>query len=367
MTVSLSPLARMQFNQGGIPLAGGKLFTYAAGTTTKLATYTDSFGATPNTNPIILDANGQCDIWLTDTVAYKFVLSPSTDTDPPTNAYWTKDNISNTPSPNPQFSTISVSGNASVGTLNKVTITQPATAATLTIANNKTLAANNSLTFAGVDGKTLTVNNSLSLAGTDGKSLTVNNNLTLAGTDGSTLNVGTGGTLGTAAFTNSSAYVNAGAVTSSGLTMNTSKLLGRTSASSGAVEEISVGSGLTLSGGSLTSSSPLTASFVSSQQTITAAGSLTLAHGLGVQPKLFQLFLKCVTSEGGYTAGDIIQINSGTQGISTGQGTSVTSDATNVYIKFGSNAVTYGITNKSDGTNFGITNANWNLIVKAWA
>lgn len=85
---------KFQFNQNGTPVANGKLFTYSAGTTNKLATFTDSTGGTPNTNPIILDANGQCDIWLTTGSNYKFVLSPSTDTDPPTNAFWTEDNIS---------------------------------------------------------------------------------------------------------------------------------------------------------------------------------------------------------------------------------------------------------------------------------
>lgn len=43
-----------------------------------------------------------------------------------------------------------------------------------------------------------------------------------------------------------------GSVTTSGLTMNTSTLLGRTTAASGAIEEITVGAGLSLSGGSLT-------------------------------------------------------------------------------------------------------------------
>lgn len=96
MTVSISPLAKQQFNQNGIPLAGGKLFTYAAGTTTKLTTYTNSTGGTPNTNPILLDANGQCDIWLTDGLLYKYVLAPATDTDPPTNPFWTEDNVTPT-------------------------------------------------------------------------------------------------------------------------------------------------------------------------------------------------------------------------------------------------------------------------------
>lgn len=91
--VNLAPLAKQQFNQNGVPVSGGKLYTYAAGTMTKLATYTDSTGVTPNTNPIILDANGQCDCWLIAGSAYKLILSPSTDTDPPTNPYWTEDNL----------------------------------------------------------------------------------------------------------------------------------------------------------------------------------------------------------------------------------------------------------------------------------
>jgi hypothetical protein len=92
-TVTLAPLVKQQFNQNGIPLAGGKLFVYNAGTTTKALTYTDATGDTPNTNPIILDANGQCGVWLLPTLAYKFILSPATDTDPPTNPFWTVDNV----------------------------------------------------------------------------------------------------------------------------------------------------------------------------------------------------------------------------------------------------------------------------------
>lgn len=78
-------------------------------------------------------------------------------------------------------------GAATATTINKITITQPAASATLTIANTKTLTANNSITVAGTDGKTLTVSNSLTLAGTDGKTLTVSNSLALAGTDGTTM------------------------------------------------------------------------------------------------------------------------------------------------------------------------------------
>ncbi|MFZ2541847.1 MAG: hypothetical protein WAW75_08750 [Gallionella sp.] len=91
--VALSPQPKLQFNQGNLPLAGGLLYTYLAGTTTKATTYTDSTGATPNANPIVLNANGEADVYLTSGILYKFTLSPSTDTDPPTNAYWTVDNL----------------------------------------------------------------------------------------------------------------------------------------------------------------------------------------------------------------------------------------------------------------------------------
>jgi hypothetical protein len=60
----IAPIPRQKFfDEDGNPLAGGKVFTYEAGTTTKATTWTDHTGLTPNTNPIILDANGECDIW----------------------------------------------------------------------------------------------------------------------------------------------------------------------------------------------------------------------------------------------------------------------------------------------------------------
>jgi len=77
---SLSPPPKLQFfGSDGLPLVGGKLYTYAAGTTTPLATYTDSTGVTQNTNPVILDATGQAGVWLPDTTTYKYVLKTSAD------------------------------------------------------------------------------------------------------------------------------------------------------------------------------------------------------------------------------------------------------------------------------------------------
>ena len=87
-SVSLSPAPKLQFfGTDGNPLVGGKLYTYAAGTTTPLTTYFDSTGTAANTNPIILDTRGEANVWL-DSSAYKFVLRTSTDT-----LIWTVDNI----------------------------------------------------------------------------------------------------------------------------------------------------------------------------------------------------------------------------------------------------------------------------------
>lgn len=137
------------------------------------------------------------------------------------------------------------------GTINLLTLTQPATGATLTLANNKAFTVSNTLTLAGTDSTVMTFpSTSATIARTDAantftgtqtigalvattvngntfttgtgvltiaasKTLTVSNTLTLAGTDTSTLNIGAGGTLGSNAFT-STAYAPAASPTFTG-------------------------------------------------------------------------------------------------------------------------------------------------------
>lgn len=67
-----------EFDNNGEPLAGGKVYTYAAGTTTPKRTFTDADETAENANPIILDSAGRADIWL-DEGAYKFVITDSSD------------------------------------------------------------------------------------------------------------------------------------------------------------------------------------------------------------------------------------------------------------------------------------------------
>ena len=92
MSATLSPPPKLQFfTAGGIPLVGGHLYTYAAGTTTPLATYTDASGTTQNPVDIELDARGEAPngVWLNG-ASYKFVLASA---DAPAVPIWTVDNI----------------------------------------------------------------------------------------------------------------------------------------------------------------------------------------------------------------------------------------------------------------------------------
>jgi len=78
MSVNLSPIGNgfQFFTSTGLPLAGGQIYTYQAGSSTPLATYSDNGGVYSNTNPIVLGSDGrpQTEIWLTYGFNYKFVL-----------------------------------------------------------------------------------------------------------------------------------------------------------------------------------------------------------------------------------------------------------------------------------------------------
>jgi hypothetical protein len=95
MTVSLSMLAgagTQFFDNNGVPLAGGLLYTYSAGSVTPATTYRTSSGSggASNSNPIVLDSAGRVpyQIWLTDGVSYKFVIKDIGD-----NLIRTEDNV----------------------------------------------------------------------------------------------------------------------------------------------------------------------------------------------------------------------------------------------------------------------------------
>lgn len=99
MAFSLSPIGNeQQVTQNGAPLSGGLLYTYLAGSSTPAATYTDSSGATPQSNPIVLNVLGRPTnpVWLTDGTAYKLVLTDSAGV-----TQWTIDNVTGVAVPTP--------------------------------------------------------------------------------------------------------------------------------------------------------------------------------------------------------------------------------------------------------------------------
>ncbi len=110
--------------------------------------------------------------------------------------------------------------------------------------------------------------------------------------------------------------------------------------------------------------------YTSAPQTITAAGALVLQHGLGQTPTLISMRLRCTDAggEGGYAQNDEVFIApvSG-EPATVGQGISVSPDATNLNLRFGSAVNTFAVNNKGTGATVNITNAKWALIIRAFA
>ena len=95
------PVAWPEIHEGtstGAALAGAKLCSYAAGTSTPLATFADYTGKSYNTNPVTLDANGRASVWI-GSLYYKFVLRtggtayPASDACTTGTVVWTQDYV----------------------------------------------------------------------------------------------------------------------------------------------------------------------------------------------------------------------------------------------------------------------------------
>lgn len=140
----------------------------------------------------------------------------------------------------------------------------------------------------------------------------------------------------------------------------------------GAVTAAKLAAALDLSGKTVTLPAANTPAFVKSfaspEQTITAAGALSLAHAMAVAPKLIVAELVCKVAEQGYSINDVLAIGVGLIPHSTAnRGVSVVSDSTNLSVRYGSDANTFAAVNKTTGAIAALTNASWRLVLRAYA
>jgi hypothetical protein len=167
MTITMSYLAgagAQFFDNNGVPLSGGKLYTYEAGTTTPAETYTTRAGTVDNANPIILNSAGRTpnEIWFTGGVLFKFVLTTSTDV-----LIGTYDDIASINDPTQNNTLITVTGT------NALTGTSPSPITAYTTGYQATFIAVNANTAAvtididGVGTKSITKNGAIALAAGD--------------------------------------------------------------------------------------------------------------------------------------------------------------------------------------------------------
>jgi len=162
---ALMPQGKQQyFTAGGIPLVGGKVYTYAAGTTTPLATYTTAAADTPNANPVILDSRGEASIFFS-AANYKIVVKDSLDS-----TIWTQDNLAGDAAGKLRTDLAASTGSANVGHISSgagavATTVQAVLRETVSIDNYDTLqnAINAAVgkTLLGTQGATYTVQDQL--------------------------------------------------------------------------------------------------------------------------------------------------------------------------------------------------------------
>lgn len=327
MTVELlAPLPKLRFvDNNGNALSGGFLFSYTAGTTTKLATYTDNTGATANANPIVLNTRGEANVWIPPGTAYKFTLAPSTDTDPPTNAFWTVDQIT-------------------VGGVLAAPSTISDTSATdsplLTISKTSTTI------YTGDDNPLLTLKTAATQDATLVQFVASGNTAEFGvkrNTNNIVLKVGIGGTPIETQTWFLDGGVNVGSPTGGDQGAGT----------------------LNAAGNFYVKGVPGTLYFASSAQAISVAGQIVLAHSLVTEPSTVFVELHNVNAEAGYTAGQHLALGPATTG-SANRGISFTKNATNITIRFGSDPGVFDIMRYDNGLTTTITPGNWTAVFKAY-
>lgn len=112
---------------------------------------------------------------------------------------------------------------------------------------------------------------------------------------------------------------------------------------------------------------PFTKEYVSTQQTISAGGLLTLPHNLAAFPKMVSAYLICTIAEHGYSVGDIIGFFFPAAATASNDNGVIILDATNISIRFGSASNPIMSTHKTSGAQVRLTQSSWKIIVRAYA
>ena len=253
------------FDDNGSPLVGGKLYSYAAGTTTLLATYTTNAGTVANTNPIILNAGGRTpnEIWQATGILLKFVLYNSVN-----ELIGTYDGI---PSINDPFGInsqlTSVAGTNTITATATPTLTAYATGAIYSFIAANTNSGAATLSIDGLTAKSITKNGSVALSAGDIQS----GKMMLVEYDGTTFqlinNIVYGGSV-------TNATINGGTITSTTIASSTiSSLTAPLAVASGGTGQSSYTDGQILIGN--TTGNTLAAA------TLTAGTNITITNGSG--------------------------------------------------------------------------------------
>lgn len=415
------------FDANSNELSGGLLFVYLAGTTTKATSYTETDGATPNSNPIVLNSRGEVPsgLYVPGGAIYKLVLAPATDTDPPTSPIWTRDNL--TP-----YNDVTVSTSLSQWVTSTYTVSY-SNATTFTVngdvtstyqVNRRVRATIGSGNLYGtIETSTFSLGVTTVVvlwdSGSMDATLTAVDYALLTGADPSvpvpvnfrvrnTTQIGGDTTIGTTALAGnrtlqvvntdagvgsaSSSFVqtNAGILQ---LTLGSTAAGGTASVLSSATGPFNVYSSAAVSMNLGTNNVPATLVIDSSGNVNAAVGRLrqdgtnvfcrdnmaesgelgianntlyTYAHSLGAIPKLMQAILRCKTAEYGYAINDEVTLASFVNSGSN-VSTSVWADATNIYARINSSAGNnYSLARVSSNDAIAITYANWRIVLRAW-